>query len=118
MDLFPTFLAAAGGDPSAYDLDGRDILPMVADGAPSPHPELFWEFREQTAVRRGRWKLVLNGYQWEELPPEDPVFLSDLETDVGESVNLAGAHPELAAELKAAAEAWRATLLADWKEPT
>src|SRR5919197_3187140 len=61
MDVFPTLLAAAGGDPSRYELDGRDVLPMLADGAPSPHREVFWEMGRQTAVRRSRWKLVLNG---------------------------------------------------------
>ena len=114
IDLFPTFLAAAGGDPSAYGLDGLDVLPMVADGAPSPHGELFWEFREQTSVRRGPWKLVLNGYDWAGKPPEDPVFLANLDTDIGEAANLLNEQPELAAELKAAAEAWRATVLNGW----
>ena len=41
MDIFPTFLQAAGGDPSQYTLDGTDILSMVTDGAPSPHGDLF-----------------------------------------------------------------------------
>ena len=27
MDVFPTFLAAAGADPSEYELDGRNVLP-------------------------------------------------------------------------------------------
>ena len=81
---------------------------MVADGAPSPHTELFWEFRDQTAVRRGPWKLVLDGYQWEEKPPDDPVFLSNLDEDIGEERNLKDELPELAAELREAAESWRA----------
>ena len=34
MDMFPTFLAAAGGDTSEYELDGLDVLPMVANGEP------------------------------------------------------------------------------------
>lgn len=114
IDVFPTFLAAAGGDTGAYEFDGLDVLPMIADGAPSPHGDLFWEFREQTAVRRGPWKLVLDGYQWEELPPEDPVFLANLDDDIGEAVNVAAQHPELAAELTAAARAWRAGIEADW----
>jgi arylsulfatase A-like enzyme len=114
IDLFPTFLAAAGGDPAAFDLDGRDLTRMLVHGGPSPHAELLWEFREQTAIRRGPWKLVLDGYQWEGQPPEDPVFLSNLDEDIGESVNLAGRHPELAAELRATAEAWRAAIEAEW----
>ncbi|RKY58262.1 MAG: sulfatase, partial [Candidatus Latescibacterota bacterium] len=79
MDIFPTYLKAAGGDPSEYELDGLDIMPMVAEGAPTPHKEIFWEQGGQTAVRRGKWKLVLNGQLVEGAPPEDEVHLSDLE---------------------------------------
>src|SRR5213082_1763861 len=61
MDLFPTLLRAAGGDTDSYELDGRDVLPVLADGAPSPHRDLFWEMGRQTAIRRGNWKLILNG---------------------------------------------------------
>ncbi|MGH2371556.1 MAG: sulfatase family protein, partial [Chloroflexota bacterium] len=93
MDVFPTFLKAAGGDPSAYELDGQDVLPMVADGAPSPHAELFWEMGRQTAIRRGNWKLVLHGQLVEGAPPEDDVFLADLSTDLAERANLRDTHP-------------------------
>lgn len=34
---------------------------MTADGVPTPHREIFWKVGEQTAVRRGKWKLALNG---------------------------------------------------------
>lgn len=117
MDLFPTFLVAAGGDPSAYELDGADVLPMLADGAPSPHADadLYWEIGRQTAVRRGRWKLVLNGQLVEGAPPEDDIFLADLDTDPGERVNLRHQHPELAAHLRAAAERWRQAIEARWQ---
>src|SRR4029453_7358796 len=56
MDVFPPFLPAAGGDPAAYELDGLDVLPMVARGAPPPHARLFWEMGQQTAVREGDGK--------------------------------------------------------------
>lgn len=115
MDLFPTLLRAAGGNPGEYELDGRDVLPMVAEGAPSPHPELFWEMGQQTAVRRGRWKLVLNGQLVEGASPEDDVHLSDLEADPGERVNLRYREPELAAELTRAAEEWRAGIERRWE---
>jgi arylsulfatase A-like enzyme len=70
---------------------------------------------KQTAVRRGKWKLVLNGQLVEGAPPEDEMHLSDLETDVSEAVNLKDRCPEVAAELKAAAEKWRAGIEARWK---
>ncbi|MBN2309360.1 MAG: sulfatase-like hydrolase/transferase, partial [Candidatus Hydrogenedentes bacterium] len=110
MDLFPTILEAAGGDPGEYDLDGLGLLPMVADGAEPPQRSLFWEMGDQTAVRRGAWKLVLNGQLVEGAPPEDAVHLANLDEDMGECTNMAGQRPELAAELKAEAEGWRASL--------
>jgi arylsulfatase A-like enzyme len=115
MDIFPTFLRAAGGEPAEYDLDGKDLLPMVCEGAPSPHETLFWEMDRQTAIRRGRWKLVLNGQLVEGAPPEDEVHLADLETDMGERINLRQEYPQLAAELRAAAEAWRQEIEDLWQ---
>lgn len=115
MDLFPTCLRAAGGNPAEYELDGRDVLPMAADGAPSPHDAIFWEMRDQTAVRRGRWKLVLKGQLVEGAPPEDSVHLADLQTDMAERHNLRDRHPDVTAELTAAAEAWRAGIEERWQ---
>lgn len=116
MDLFPTVLRLAGGDPEAYALDGRDILPVLTEGADSPHEELFWEMEGQTAVRRGRYKLVLNGQLVETEPPQEAVFLSDLREDPGETVNLAGRMPELTQELTERALRWREGIEAHWEE--
>jgi arylsulfatase A-like enzyme len=116
MDIFPTFLRAAGGDSSKYALDGLDILPLITEGKPTPHREIFWERTAQTAVRRGKWKLVLNGELEEGRPPEDDVHLSDLDSDMGERVNLKGQYPELTQELTAAALAWRANIDKRWSE--
>jgi arylsulfatase A-like enzyme len=115
MDIFPTCLRAAGGDPAAYELDGLDLWPMLTEGAPSPHRELFWEMQGQTAVRRGPWKLVLNGQLVEGVPPQDAVHLANVEADMGEGYNLKDAHPELVAELTAAAQAWRAEIEERWQ---
>ena len=116
MDVFPTFLRAAGGDPAAYALDGSDLLPLLLDGAHSPHADapVFWEMGKQTAVRQGRWKLVLNGQQVEGADPEDAVHLADLDADMGERRNLREAHPDVVARLRADAEAWRAGIETRW----
>lgn len=116
MDIFPTVLRLAGGDPGAYALDGMDILPVLTEGAASPHEELFWEMEGQTAVRRGRYKLVLNGQLVETEPPQEAVFLSDLWEDPGEAVNLAGRMPELTQELTERALRWREGIEAHWEE--
>ncbi len=116
MDVFPTLLSLAGGDPSAYDLDGANILPVLMEGAKTPHRELFWEMEGQTAIRRGQYKLVLQGQLVESEPPQAPVFLSDLSVDPGETNNLADAMPELAEELTARATQWRSRLEAHWEQ--
>jgi arylsulfatase A-like enzyme len=114
MDVFPTFLNAAGGDPSAYELDGVDLIPMVADGCVPSERDIYWEMGQQTAVRRGRWKLVLQGQLVEGAPPEDAVHLSNLNSDMAERHNLADQYPELTAGLTVAAEDWRARIERRW----
>ncbi|MBN1642601.1 MAG: sulfatase-like hydrolase/transferase [Anaerolineae bacterium] len=114
MDLFPTFLHLAGGDPDAYALDGIDLMPLLTVGAPLPERDLLWEMQDQTAIRRGPWKLVLNGRLVEGAPPEDAVHLSHLDEDMGERRNLLDAKPELAAALRASAQAWRADIESRW----
>ena len=69
---------------------------------------------DQTAVRRGNWKLVLNGQLVEGAPPEDAVHLCDLSRDIGERDNLGDAHPDLTAELQATAQTWRQGIEARW----
>jgi arylsulfatase A len=69
----------------------------------------------QTAVRRGDWKLVLNGQLVEGAPPEDDIFLANLREDSSESRNLRLAYPDLAAELQGLALAWRADIEARWQ---
>ncbi len=122
MDIFPTFLRAAGGDPAAYALDGEDILPhLTGDSArvganASPPRTLYWEMGEQTALRRGPWKLVLNGRLVEGEEPEDAVHLANLDEDMGERVNLAARDPALTTELRTLALAWRAQIEARWQD--
>lgn len=114
MDIFPTLLSLIGADPSAYRLDGMDITDVIQTGAPSPHDAIYWEAGEQTAIRRGDYKLVINGQLVEEEEPVAEVFLSDLRSDLSERHNLAEEMPELCAELKGMAEQWRAEIEAEW----
>ena len=114
MDIFPTFLAAAGGDAGSCEIDGTDILPYVAGKEALPERDLFWEMRDQLAVRRGPWKLVLNGQLVEGAPPEDAVHLSNLDEDMGENANLAADHPRLVGEMTEAVKEWHAGIERRW----
>lgn len=116
VDIFPTVLEACGGDPAAYELDGQSLLNLLLKGEEAAHDSLFWEMEEQTAVRRGRYKLVLNGRLEESEPPRAPVFLADLEADPGETNNLADELPELCRELTDEAVAWRGEIEKRWNE--
>jgi len=88
FDAVPTALAACGLPSAGYEFDGRDVLPDLS-GASAPARDLFWELGGQTAIRRDRWKLVLNGQRVENEPPTESVFLADMWDDPSERLNRA-----------------------------
>jgi arylsulfatase A-like enzyme len=87
MDVLPTICNSAGARlPDGYVIDGRDILPVASGGAKSPHEAIYWMQGGQLAVRKGKWKLVIDGFTAESWPDgrkplggEDAMFLSDLD---------------------------------------
>lgn len=113
-DIFPTVLEACGGNVKDYTLDGMSLLGMAVNGENCTHDCLFWEMEDQTAVRCGNYKLVLNGRLTEGETPRAPVFLSDLSTDPGEKHNLAAELPELRDELAGKALRWRGEIEETW----
>ncbi|MFD2115766.1 sulfatase [Paenibacillus yanchengensis] len=115
IDVFPTIIEAAGGSLDKYELDGSNIIDVLANGAAAPERYLFWEMGPQTAVRHGKWKLVLDGQLEEYTPPvEDDVHLADLSVDMGETNNIQTAHPEITKDLSARALQWREQIEARW----
>ena len=129
MDLLPTFIAMAGAElPADRTLDGRDIsaLMLGEPGAASPH-EAFFYYREThlDAVRSGPWKLVFprpgrDESEWllsktgafigELLEPVTALELYNLETDIGETRDVAADHPDVVERLTAIADRARAEL--------
>lgn len=104
MDVYPTFMQLAGG--KAPDrIDGLDAWPMIAHGSPSPHEHVYWRLGKQRAIRKGDWKLVLNGVdnRSENTPKE---FLANLKNDPAEMTNRLDEKPDLAAALKKELDAW------------
>lgn len=114
MDIAPTIIAAAGASlPAGYTMDGADILPVAMGKTGSPHDAIFWKNGEQSAVRRGKWKLVIKGNPYgrttetrKPLAGDDEVFLSDLEADPGETVNLRHKNPAMVDELQSILRKW------------
>jgi arylsulfatase B len=106
LDILPTALAAAGvTPPDGAKLDGVDLLPYLGGrNDRSPHEHLFWRYGGKAALRAGRWKLVRDGGR-------NPWELYDLDTDSGESDDLASRKPEVVNRLKAAWEQWDAGMV-------
>ncbi len=99
-DVFPT-LAELTGQPMPDSTDGVSFLPTLLGhpAAQQQHEYLYWEFHERggrVAVREGRWKGVR--YQAME-EPDSPLELYDLNTDIGETNDVAAEHPDIVARL-------------------
>jgi arylsulfatase A-like enzyme len=117
LDVLPTALAAAGVTIRPdWKLDGVDLLPfLTGKAAGTPHDALYWRLGGTMAIRKGEWKLVKTR---EGRLDADPGVLSDLSSaelynladDIGETRNLATAHPEKAKELSDAWWRWNKEL--------
>jgi arylsulfatase A-like enzyme len=112
VDLLPTIARIAGASvPAGRKLDGVDMLPLATSKAKSTHDAIFWSSTGQLAVRRGQWKLVQDGREYdgvsnEPLQGDDALFLSNLEDDPGERRNRRHDEPALADELSTLAHRW------------
>lgn len=111
LDLYPTFLAAAGKTPD--NLDGENLLPiMLGKKSTTERASLFWHFpgyldkpvirgrdktfrtRPVSVIRKGDWKLHLFHEEWlldggkAKLEANNAIELYNLKDDVGERKNL------------------------------
>ncbi len=115
MDILPTICRATGAFVPPR-VNGSDIWETLLNGAPSPHESLYWSQGGQLAVRRGPWKLVVNGQLYDRreddrpLAGEDAIWLSNLDEDPGETRNLRRQQANLVDELLTDLYRWRDTL--------
>jgi arylsulfatase B len=104
LDLFPTLVELCGLKlPRAVAFDGLSLVPLLR-GKPESWPDrtLFIDTHQSetpvkwnnTCALRGRWRLV------------DGRELYDLARDPGQERDVAGDHPQIVAELRAAYDAW------------
>jgi arylsulfatase A-like enzyme len=104
MDWVPTFLAAAGVPAEKQaPSDGQNLLPALLDGKFNER-ELFWRFKanDQAALRSGPWKFLrIAGTE----------YLFDVVADPQERGNLRSHETARFTAMKAAYEAWNATML-------
>ena len=115
MDVLPTLTKLTGAQlPKDRVIDGRDIQPLLTGkrGARSPHEFFFYyRLKQLQAVRSGQWKLQLAREEMvNRQPTQVPLALYDLTTDIGETRDVAAAHPDIVQRLRVAAERMRAEL--------
>ncbi len=122
IDFLPTLAAIAGARPGprwSSQVEGRSLLPLLEDpSAPWPDRTLFthlgrWDPKaspdsaryRMAAVRTTRWHLVSA-----EGAREPRWMLFDVQTDPGETRDLATAEPERTRQLAAGFDAWWTSL--------
>ncbi len=110
IDILPTFARLAGAQvPTDRIIDGKDITSLLFGerGAMSPHDAFFyyWHY-ELHAVRSGKWKMILP-HNWPRKEDTVPLSLYDLETDIGETTNVADQYPSVVKRLMARVERMR-----------
>jgi arylsulfatase A-like enzyme len=123
LDLYPTLVAAAGGDLPKGPIDGVDLGPLLRDpDSDLKRDALFWHFpaylngykgmadegyrtgwraTPSSAIRAGKWKLI-------EYFEDGKCELFDLASDPGEKFSLAQKNPEKKEELLSRLHAWQA----------
>lgn len=92
IDILPTFVKIAGGTvPPLPKRDGKDLSPILLGQSKAPPHDAYFYFRGNAleGIRSGNWKYFIN----EET-------LHDLETDIGESVDLSADFPEIVKKMK------------------
>jgi len=127
IDILPTIAELIGAELPSHTIDGKSIWPLIAGepGAKSPHEAYYLYYgRQLQAVRMGKWKLHFpHGYRTLggrpggtggiPVPYEQAkigLALFDLESDKGETTDVAQQHPEVVARIKELADRMRAEL--------
>jgi len=104
MDIFPTMVSMTGGElPAGVELDGVDIMPLLVEGKSLPERSLFWRHRKEKVIRKGPWKLLMQGTSR---------HLYNLSDDIGEKNDLAAARPGMVKAMEAEFLAWEADVTA------
>ena len=86
--------------PPSIVLDGKDPLPVLADGAKSQHQSFFFVYGPHAALRKGDWKIVRES-------PNRPWQLFNLAEDLSETTNLSKQHPQRISDLAETFETWQ-----------
>jgi arylsulfatase A-like enzyme len=100
LDIATTAVTLAGGGADALEnLDGINLIPLLADQQASRQRPLFWRVAGQAVVRQGDWKLISL--------PNQPIQLFNLSKDIAEENNVAATEPDQTGALRQELAAWR-----------
>ncbi len=128
IDILPTLAALTHAPLPPRPIDGKDLTPwLLGDNNAGPlHEALFFYYADGQlqAMRSGRWKLLFphtartmigqdpgaGGTPGKYKPLPVGLELYDLETDLGETTNLAAKYPKLVHDLQARADVIREQL--------
>ena len=139
VDLYPTFLAAAGAPvPAGKMIDGESLLPLLKGKGPLDRQSIFWHFpgyldkpvlrgreldvrsgfrsRPVSVIHKGDWKLHLYQEEWQldggraKLASNHAVELYNLKDDIGERNDLANKEVAKRDELLDELLAWQKSI--------
>ncbi|MCL6295297.1 sulfatase [Jejuia spongiicola] len=120
LDIFPTLMDIVN-DKNDYNLEGTSLLPLLTENKSVKERSLVWHFpiylqgvntkkddardslfrtRPGSVIRKGKWKL-------HEYFENGELELYDLDTDIGERINLIEDNQEKAQELLDELNTWR-----------
>lgn len=107
LDWLPTLCAITGIeiDANALEIEGEDVTDILLGSARSPDRALFWKTSSVgsgPAMLAGNWKL--------HKPRNSPYELYDVDTDPGESNNLATVRTDIVDLMAPKLDIWLATL--------
>jgi len=94
IDVVPTAIELAGGDPKKTDLPGKSMLAAFKKDGTISREFLYFNHNNNRAIRSGDWKAVAVG-------KDGPWELYNLKTDRCEQKNLASAQPDRVKQLAA-----------------
>jgi arylsulfatase A len=114
-DILPTFCDITGAE-NPPNIDGVSLLALLKDGTALPARDHFWHYPHYHtdtgmspggAIRSGKWKLI-ESYEKSLTGRKSEAYeLYNLETDPGETINLADSLNSLTLDLAEKLQQWR-----------
>lgn len=108
IDLFPTLVSLAGASGPEDQVEGRSLLPLIAN------PKADWKGR-LLFTHKGRWKTGVdpNEHKWKDFSIRNQRYrlvgrelLFDMKEDPGQTTNVASEHPEIVERLLKRYDQW------------